>query len=312
MDPQLITLVALATLTSGMVGANNASNATATITGAKVTTHSRAAIIFATGLLMGAMLEGGKMSGAVFGRALEGGIGNWSVSVVLGITLGMIIIATGMGLPLPVTQALYGAAIGSGIFLGVPLNVAGIMSVLISWFLTPVAAAGASFAISRLGRKVQAKDVRTGTVIYGVLTLATGFYTAYVLGANTIGLLSGMMKGGIGWEAALALAAASSAIGGIIFGRRVSTTVGERIATMGPQTAFACQLGGAITVHLFTQGGIPVSISHAVIGGVAGGALSKGSKALNAASWARLVALWFLTPAITLALAWLIHASAAA
>lgn len=196
MDPQLITLVALATLTSGMVGANNASNATATITGAKVTTHSRVAIIFATGLLMGAMLEGGKMSGAVFGRALEGGIGNWSVSVVLGITLGMIIIATGMGLPLPVTQALYGAAIGSGIFLGVPLNVAGIMSVLISWFLTPIAAAGASFAISRLGRKAQAKDVRTGTVIYGVLTLATGFYTAYVLGANTIGLLSGMMKGG--------------------------------------------------------------------------------------------------------------------
>ncbi|MEN3055998.1 MAG: inorganic phosphate transporter, partial [Candidatus Methanosuratincola petrocarbonis] len=116
----------------------------------------------------------------------------------------------------------------------------------------------------------------------------------------------------IGWEAALAIAAASSAIGGILFGRKVSTTVGERIAVMGPQTAFACQIGGALTVHLFTQGGIPVSISHAIIGGVAGGALSKGFRALNAASWARLAALWFLTPILTLALAWLVHTSAVA
>ncbi|MEN3006415.1 MAG: inorganic phosphate transporter [Candidatus Methanosuratincola petrocarbonis] len=312
MDPQLIPLVALATLTAGMVGANNASNATATLTGAKVTTHSRAAIVFATGLLLGAVLEGGKMSGAVLGRALEGGIGNWSVGVVLGITFGMIIIATGMGLPLPVTQALYGAAIGSGIFLGTPLNFAGITSVLISWGITPVVAAGASFVVARLGRKIRTKDVRTGTIVYGILTLAAGFYTAYVLGANTIGLFAGIMKGVIGWEAALAIAAASSAIGGILFGRKVSTTVGERIAVMGPQTAFACQIGGALTVHLFTQGGIPVSISHAIIGGVAGGALSKGFRALNAASWARLAALWFLTPILTLALAWLVHTSAVA
>ncbi|MDH7555810.1 MAG: inorganic phosphate transporter [Candidatus Methanosuratincola sp.] len=312
MDPQLIPLVVLATLTAGMVGANNASNATATLAGAKVTTHSRAAMIFATGLLLGSLLEGGKMSGAVLGRALEGVLGSWSVGVILGVTFGMIVIATGMGLPLPVTQALYGAAIGSGIFLGTPLNLAGITVVLISWIITPVVAAGASFGIARMGRKIGTKDVRTGAIVYGILTLATGFYTAYVLGANTIGLVAGIMKGGIGWEAALALAATSSTLGGILFGRKVSTTVGERIAIMGPQTAFACQLSGALTVHLFTQAGIPVSISHAIVGGVAGGALSKGFRALNAASWARLAALWFLTPLITMVLAWVIHASAAA
>ncbi|MEM2124933.1 MAG: inorganic phosphate transporter [Candidatus Methanosuratincola sp.] len=312
MDPQLIPLVFLATLTAGMVGANNASNSTATLTGSRVTTHSRATLIFATGLLLGALLEGGKMSGAVLGRTLMGGIGNWSVGVVLGVTFGMIIIATGMGLPLPVTQALYGAAIGSGIFLGTPLNLTGITTVLISWGITPVVAAVASFGIARLERRIPTKDVKTGTVVYGVLTLAAGFYTAYVLGANTIGLISGIMKVGIGWEASITLAAASAALGGILFGRKVSTTVGERIAIIGPPTAFACQLGGALTVHLFTQGGIPVSISHAIIGGVAGGALSKGFRALNASSWMRLAILWFLTPLLTMALAWVIHASAAA
>ncbi len=312
MDPQLIPLVAIATLMAGMVGANNASNATATLVGSKVTTHSRGSAIFAIGLLAGALLEGGKMSGAVLGRALEGGIGNWSVGVVLGVTFGMTIIATGMGLPLPVTQALYGAAIGSGIFLGIPLNFTGITLVLISWGITPLVAAGASFGIARLEKRIPARSIMTGTFVYGALTLAVGFYTAYVLGANTIGLIAGIMKGGIGWEAAIALASASAALGGGVFGRRVSATVGERIAIMGPPTAFASQLGGALTVHLFTQGGIPVSISHAVVGGVAGGALSKGFRALNAASWVRLAILWFLTPLLTMALAWIIHASAAA
>ncbi|MBC7120772.1 MAG: inorganic phosphate transporter [Candidatus Methanosuratus sp.] len=311
MDLQLILLVILATLTAGMIGANNASNATATLAGARVTTHSRAALIFGAGLALGALLEGGKMSGAVQGMALDGSLSPWSVGIVLGVTLGMIIIATGMGIPLPVTQALYGAAIGSGIFLGIPINLAGIAAVLISWGLTPVAAAAASFALARLEMKFPSKDIKTSTTVYGVLTLFTGFYTAYVLGANTIGLVAGIMIDGIGWEAALALSVVSAGIGGMLFGRRVSTTIGERIATIGPPTAFACQLGGALTVHLFTQGGIPVSISHAIIGGVAGGALSKGVKALNMSSWLRLAVAWIATPILTIALAWVIHASAA-
>ncbi len=307
----LIPVVILATLTAVMVGANNASNATATLTGAKVAAQSSAAIIFATGLLLGAALEGGKMSGAVLGRTLEGGLGNWSVGVVLGVTFGIMIIATGIGLPLPATQALYGAAIGSAVFLGTPLNFQGITAILASWCMTPVVAAGAALAIARLERRIPAKDLKTGTAVYGFLTLAAGFYTAYVLGANTIGLIAGIMKGGIGLEASIALASCSAALGGMLFGRKVSTTVGERIAIMGPPTAFACQIGGAITVHLFTQGGIPVSISHAIIGGVAGGALSKGLRALNSASWLRLATLWFATPLLTMVLAWLIHASAA-
>ncbi|MDI9644567.1 MAG: inorganic phosphate transporter [Candidatus Verstraetearchaeota archaeon] len=310
MEPSAFLLVALATITSCMIGANNASNATATLTGSKVIPHEGGSVIFALGLVSGAVFEGEKLSRAIEGGALEGSLGTWSVGVILGVTICMIIVATAMGFPLPVAQALYGAAMGSGIFLGIPLNAHSVTSVLISWGTTPLMAAGASTVISRLERRLPARSVMTITMTYGTLTIGTCFYTAYVFGANTIGLIAGMLRGEFGWPFSVAVTAASAGLGGAIFGRGVSATMGEGISSMGPRTASAAQMGGALTVHLFTQLGMPVSITHAIVGGVTGSALSKGITAINFATWIRIALLWIVTPLVTLAMAWLIHASA--
>jgi len=304
-------LIVLTVLTVGITGANNASNTAGTVAGSKVTSYKYGILIFVAGLALGALLEGNKLAGAVQGRALLGALPTTSLEIVLGVTFAMVLIATAVSLPLPMTQAVYGASIGCGIFLGVPLNASGIVVVLASWVATPFLAAGAAFIISKILRRRSMNSVGGTIFVYGVLTIAASFYTAYCFGANTLGLVAGVVTSDLGWAAAITTAVAASAAGGILMGERVSRTVGEGMSNLGPPTAFASQFGGAFIAHIFTQGGIPVSISHAIVGGVAGGGLAKGVSALNRQAAVKLAVMWLATPIMSMGMAWLLQAASA-
>ncbi len=227
---------------------------------------------------------------------------------MLTVTIAMVIVATAMKLPLPITQAVFGAAIGSGIFQGIPVAAGNVSLVVLSWALTPFAAAAFSFIVSRVLRHRSIGSVGGAVVVYGAITIAASFYTSYSFGANTLGLIMGVVEGDLGWEAAFVLAVAATSLGGLLAGEAVSRTIGERLANLGPQTAFAAQVSGAFTVHLFTQQGIPTSISHAIIGGVSGGGAEKGVSALSRDTAVKLVALWIATPLLSLLMAMLLHA----
>ena len=303
-----IILIMLTALTLGMTGANNASNSAGTVAGSKVTSYSYGILIFVAGVTAGALLEGGKLAGAIQGRTLEGALSTKSLEIILGVTFSMILVATAMKLPLPITQAVFGASIGSGLYLGIPFNMPGITIVLVSWALTPFIAAVISLALSEFLHRRTINSVGGSVMVYGILTILASFYTAYCFGTNTLGLIAGVVKDDLGWYVAVITGVAATSVGGMVAGERVSRTVGERISSLGPPTAFASQVGGALTVHFFTQGGIPVSISQAIIGGVSGGGLAKGAKALNRETSVKLALLWSTTPVFSVLMAWLLHA----
>ncbi len=68
-----------------------------------------------------------------------------------------------------------------------------------------------------------------------------------------------LVLGGIGIVAGLAL-----------FGKNVMTTVGEGIVSLQPSSGFCAELATAITVLLASRIGLPVSTSHALVGGAVG------------------------------------------
>jgi PiT family inorganic phosphate transporter len=68
-----------------------------------------------------------------------------------------------------------------------------------------------------------------------------------------------LVLGGIGIVAGLAL-----------FGKNVITTVGEGIVSLQPSSGFCAELATAITVLLASRLGLPVSTSHALVGGAVG------------------------------------------
>lgn len=303
-----VILIVLAILTLGVSGANNSGTSAGTIAGSRILSYRSGILIFVAGLALGAFLEGGKLFGSIQGKTIEGNLPLTSVEIVLGVSLGMIVIATLLRLPIPVNQAIYGAAIGSGLFLGLPINQLFVVVVAISWGIIPFISAFASLLISKLLNGHTTKGLETTTVTFGLLTLVASFYTAYTFGANTLGLIIGVMEGDLGWPLSLLLAVVATSLGGILLGERVTKTVGEGIASMGPRTAFSSQFGCALTIHLFTQVGIPVSVSESITGGIAGSGLARGVKSISGQTAAKLAILWTATPIFSVILAWVLQA----
>ncbi len=302
-----ILLIMLTAIMLVITGANNASNSAGTVAGSKVTSYKNGVFLFSLGIAIGALLEGGKLSTAVQGRALQGNLGLLSLEVVIGVTLAMLLLATTLRVPLPITQALYGASLGSALYMGIPVSWLNVSTVFLSWAATPIFAMVLAFVLTKVTRRYTFKGFQDSIVIYGLLTIGTSFYTAYALGANTLGLIIGVVGIDIGWAQALILAVVATVLGGIFMGEMVARTVGEGMASLGPATGFSAQFGGALVVHAFTQAGIPVSISHSVIGGILGGGLGKGAPALSKSFLVRLAILWGLTPLFSLVMAWILH-----
>jgi PiT family inorganic phosphate transporter len=302
-----LVLVALTAITLFLVGANNASNSAGTIAGSRILSYRTGILIFIAGFTAGLLLEGGKLSGSIQGGALLVPLGSLSVTIVMGITLAMVAIATFARIPLPITQAVFGASVGSALFLSLPMNGGYITLVLASWLMTPFIAALIALLVGRFLRSHSVGSLGGAMMVFGIMLLVASFYTAYVFGANTLGLIVGVIGGDMGVAQANILAVVATAAGGILIGERVSRTVGEGISHLGPPTAFAAQMGGSLTVQLFTELSVPVSISQAIVGGVTGGGLSKGARALSRDNTFKLAVFWIATPIFSLFLAWLLH-----
>ncbi len=78
----------------------------------------------------------------------------------------------------------------------------------------------------------------------------------------------------------------------------VTKTVGVKILGLSPSTALVVQLSGALTVHMFTQFGLPVSITQSLVGGILGIGLAKRIAIMNKAIIRSIIAEWITAPLI--------------
>jgi PiT family inorganic phosphate transporter len=88
----------------------------------------------------------------------------------------------------------------------------------------------------------------------------------------------------------------------------VVRTVGSGLAPLSPTSAIASQLGAALSVHLLTQYGLPVSMSHAIVSGVVGSGLAMDASTVRGERVRRLVLIWVLCPLLSFLLGALLYA----
>lgn len=79
----------------------------------------------------------------------------------------------------------------------------------------------------------------------------------------------------------LVLGGTGIVVGLAVWGKRVITTVGENIIALQPSGGMCAELATATTVLLASQAGLPVSTSHALVGGVVGVGLAQGWKTVE-------------------------------
>ncbi|MEM2907765.1 MAG: inorganic phosphate transporter [Candidatus Hadarchaeales archaeon] len=327
----MIELTALAVLLASFyiawnIGANDAANAIGTAVGGRVLSFRRAVSIAMLFVLLGAALEGYKLMKPVGEQIVTGvdpsvspfSILPWAAAIAL-LCAGLVVtLQTRLGFPISTHQAIIGALAGAGVAIGTFSNVTAhvnwwkLLIILWSWVLTPLAAAFFAFVLYRVF-EVPLKRVKAPeklNLIFAAAVIASGCYVAYVIGANGVGTAMGMAYAvgcGGGTSSSVQLLALLGGvgvfIGSLTYSRRVIQTVGAEITSLGPMSAFVAQFGAALTIHLFTQWGLPVSTSHAIVGGVVGAGLVGGIAAISRRRLGEIVIAWIATPIASMFLA---------
>ena len=78
-------------------------------------------------------------------------------------------------------------------------------------------------------------------------------------------------------------------------GHRVMDTIGNKITTLTNTRGFAVDFAAATTVLIASKLGLPVSTTHAAVGGVMGVGLARGIEAVNFGILYKIVLYWILT-----------------
>lgn len=298
MDFYLYGALALSAMLCAVLGGNNFSTCLGASLGAGIIKLSDAMLIASIGVLVGTLLEGYKLSNVLGGQIIPT-LSTCGLVVILLTGLSVMAIVTLLRLPLSLSQVLVGAGWGLALANGARVATTYSATVVVSWLLSPVLGFCVSAIIEsvvlKLGRR--AKDVLALNRSYANLTLIAGFYAAYTLGANTLGLVVGLFSSSVGDRLSLSVALSAATIIGILFlSKGTVRSVADNLVGLNPSTALSAQFGGAMSVHAFTQLGLPVSISQVVIGGMNGAASVKRVAITNKRIIQQVIAGWTVGP----------------
>lgn len=123
-----------------------------------------------------------------------------------------------------------------------------------------------------------------GNAVAPLVVITAIFATQAIPTAGAVVPLWIMILGGLGIVAGLAVS-----------GKNVMATVGEKIIPLQPSSGFCAELAAATTILLASRWGLPVSTTHALVGGVMGIGLSQRGQTIQWATLRQIAGAWGLT-----------------
>jgi PiT family inorganic phosphate transporter len=287
------------------LGSNDSANVFGPGVAAKVLKYRTATILIAIFVVLGALTEGHKGMNTVGQMSQLSPVSAFVAALAAGLTVSVF---SYLALPVSTSQAIMGAVLGIGMISGIS-DITRLYKVVVCWVLTPIGGVVLSYVLySLLGAIFQKTliSLRWRTMLIRVAIIAAGCYGAYSLGANNVANVTGVYVGSgllTPFGGAL-LGGLSIAFGVLTYSRKVMNTVGKRIVPLDGFSAFVAELSAAITVHIFTQVGVPVSSSQAIVGGVAGVGLVRGARTVSKRTLLEIVIGWVSTPLLCGAVAY--------
>jgi PiT family inorganic phosphate transporter len=279
------------------LGSNDSANLFGTGVAAKVVEYRSAIILISIFVVIGALLEGYKSMDTV------GEMSKMShmTAFIAAFSAGLCVAAFSyLSLPVSTSQAIMGAVLGIGMISGIP-DFSRLYKVVFCWIFTPIGAMMFGFVFYPLFAKIFNKilmDLHLRNLLIKMALIFAGCYGAYSLGANNVANVTGVYVGSgllTPFEAAL-IGSLSIASGVLTYSKKVMDTIGKKIVELDGFSAFIAEFSAALTVHLFTQVGVPVSTSQAIVGAVTGVGLKKGVKTVRKRTLIEIAIGWISTP----------------
>lgn len=310
------------------IGANDAANCIGTTVGARILSYRHAVILMATFVILGGVLQGHQVMKTV-GKGIvitepaayeshndkatptdlaeyfpDKRLPDLAVLVAL-LSAGLFVtLATFSSIPVSTSQAIVGGVAGAGLgIVGAQpdyFNLDVLAGIFGAWIVSPLMTMSLAFAAySALGMLLRHARGIVWSNLLGIMVVASAAYVSFSLGSNDVGNAIGPLlnrfpdKG----PALAVLGGLAMAVGMVTFGGRVTDTVGKSITPLDYSGALAAQLSAALTVHVFSMLGIPVSTSQAIVGAIIGVGLTKGRQAVSTRKIVTILTGWVLTPA---------------
>jgi PiT family inorganic phosphate transporter len=152
------------------------------------------------------------------------------------------------------------------------------------------------------------QDERGTEEIFRRIQIGTSCYVALAQGANDVANAIGPLAviyflvktGSVGTKVPVPLflllfGGIGIACGIGMAGHRVMDTIGNKITTLTNTRGFSVDFAAATTVLMASKMGLPVSTTHAAVGGVMGVGLARGIEAVNFGIMYKIVLYWILT-----------------
>ena len=204
-----------------------------------------------------------------------------------------------MALFVVILSFLFKTPLGKQLALGTPL------ALLVALVLALVL----SFVAVKILRKFIKKTNLTGEEeVFRKIQIGTSCYVALAQGANDVANAIGPLAviyflvktGSVGAKVPvpvflLFFGGIGIACGIGMAGHRVMDTIGRKITTLTNTRGFAVDFAAATTVMLASKMGLPVSTTHAAVGGVMGVGLARGIEAVNFRIIFEIIVYWVLT-----------------
>ncbi len=165
-------------------------------------------------------------------------------------------------------------------------------------------------ALSRIAltRAVRRADNHLAEEVFRRIQIGTSCYVALAQGANDVANAIGPLAviyflvktGNVGTQVPVPLflllfGGFGIACGIAMAGHRVMDTIGRRITTLTNTRGFSVDFAAATTVLIASKLGLPVSTTHAAVGGVMGVGLARGIEAVDFRIIFQIMIYWVLT-----------------
>ncbi|MFP4589036.1 MAG: inorganic phosphate transporter [Candidatus Acetothermia bacterium] len=286
------------------LGSNDAANIFGLAVSTRVLKFWTAATLASGFVIVGALMSGHG------GFETYGSLADQNITSAFIISLAAaltVTIMTTLGAPVSTSQAVVGAIVGISL-LTAEVEWEILIKIMTSWLLTPLGGALSAYLLYTLVGRFLERWIQRYVFYERVLKigfLLVGAYSAYSLGANNVANVTGVYVKAevISPQIGALVGSVSIAAGILTYSRNVIHTVGEKLVTLDPFSAFIALLGEAVTLNVFAVVGVPVSASQAIVGSVLGIGLLKGVKTIEKRNVFNIVLAWILTPTISGSLA---------
>jgi inorganic phosphate transporter, PiT family len=292
-----VVLVFLVFLAVMLVAGNNLSACVGPAIGSRIVTKRFGVLVGATGFSAGLLVQGSAMVNSV--STLLPNASSVLRAEALLVAIIIFLIAFKIRVPMSLSMALVGLFAGLSVAGKSLANGLYVGEVVLTWILVPLIAFGLAFGLIRILNKAWPANLWHRLQAYKLLIIVASFTTAYVTGANTLGMI--VAAGGFDIATVLA-AVAAIFVGSVFLSEGPIKRVSEEFFLMRYANAAVTLVTSTVLVEIATIFKIPLSITQTTSIAVLGTGLSYKTRLVSAKPFLKIVAGWVIAPLLSFAI----------